>query len=102
MTTNEPLIEALVKLVDEFCELHRVHGPNAAELVQDLTGLYHLNEIGSSYVQGGLPVQPDRYKILLDQAETMIKRHHGVTQLDNDILEELLEDMWIAAETANE
>jgi hypothetical protein len=102
MTTDD-LIEALVKLCDEFSELHRVSGPNAVDLVQDLTGLYHLNEIGSLYVQGGLPVQPDRYRQLLDQAETMIKRHFGVTELNNDILEgELLERMYEMAENANE
>lgn len=102
MTTNEELVEALVKLVDDFCELHRVHGPSVTDIVQDLTGLYHLNEIGSLYAQGGLPVQPDRYRTLLDQAEAMIKQHFGVTQLDNDILEDLLEFMMDLEENAND
>lgn len=98
MTTSDPLIEALVKLCDEFCELHRVHGPNAAEVIQDLTGLYHpahARPPRDAYFS-------DRYQTLLSQAETMIKQHYGVTQLDNDILEELLEDMWNRQETAND
>ena len=92
MMTSDPLIEALVRLCDEFCELHRVHGPNATEVIQGLTGLYHTN---------GVRIPP-RYQTLLSQAETMIKQHYGVTQLDNDILEDLLEDMWNRQETVND
>lgn len=95
---SEPLIEALVKLCDEFWELHRVYGPNASEVVQDLTGLYHP-------VHARPPREvylSKRYNELLGQAEAMIKRHFGVTELNNDILGELLEDMWNMEEIAND
>lgn len=99
--SDAPLIEALVQLCDEFCQLHRVHGPSASQVVQDLTGLYHLTEAGAE-AQAKIPIEPQRYRSLLAQAETMIKRHYGVTQLDNDILEELLETMWNLEEIAND
>lgn len=94
IANSAPLIEALVKLCDEFSQLHNVSGPSASEVVQDLTGLYHLNETANELTP--------RYQTLLDQAEAMIARHHGVSKLDNDILEELLEDMWNMEEIAND
>ena len=95
---SEPLIEALVKLCDEFSELHRVSGPSATDVVQDLTGLYHPAHARPPQEE----YLSDRYRWLLEQAQTMIKRHYGVTLLNGDILEELLEDMWNLEEIAND
>lgn len=95
MTTNAALIEALVKLTDEFSQLHGVHGPTAYMVVEDV--------MFSQDLQGHphLPLQ-GRYKTLVEQAEAMILRYYGASVLDYELLEDLLDEMDSLEENAND
>lgn len=91
MTTD--LIEALVKLCDEFCQLHRVYGPTAFSVIEDLHSIYSGQEARGAYTP--------RHRVLIEQAEGMLRRHYAI-DLNADILEKLMNEMDKMEDAAND
>lgn len=69
MTNNESLIEALVKLTDDFSTKHKVHGPDAISVVADIHG---------AAIEGPDSIWSERYVSLLNEATQIIEKMTGI------------------------
>lgn len=92
-TSSAPLIEALVKLVDEYRQLDGSKSVSVFDLIEDIDAK-----------QDGLQHWPfdEGYQHLLAQGETMIKRHFGCTYIGPMITNQLHREIDDLEENAND
>lgn len=93
MTTNAALIEALVKLVDEYRQLDGSRPVSTFDLIEDIDakqdGIQHWP------LDGG-------YQTLLEQGKAMILRHFGASFISPELTAELHRSIDDLEENAND